>query len=38
MTAEEAIAYIENYTWSASRLGLERTQNCCAPWATPRSS
>ena len=25
MTAEEAIAYIEDYSWSASRLGLERT-------------
>ena len=25
MTAEEAIAYIENYTWSESKMGLERT-------------
>lgn len=25
MTLQEAIAYIENYTWSTSRLGLERT-------------
>ncbi len=26
MTEQEAIDYIENYTWSATRLGLERTQ------------
>ena len=26
MTAEEAIAYIENYTWSTTRLGLDRTR------------
>ena len=26
MTSAEAIAYIENYTWSKSRLGLERTR------------
>ena len=26
MTCEEAVAYIENYTWSKSRLGLERTR------------
>ena len=26
MTPQEAVAYIENYTWSASRLGLERTR------------
>jgi len=26
MTKEEAIAYIENYGWSATRLGLERTR------------
>ena len=26
MTRDEAIAYIENYTWSKSRLGLERTR------------
>ncbi len=26
MTPQEAIAYIENYTWSTTRLGLERTQ------------
>ena len=25
MTAEEAISYIENYTWSTTKLGLERT-------------
>ncbi len=25
MTGSEAIAYIENYTWSTTRLGLERT-------------
>ena len=25
MTAQEAIAYIENYTWSTTRLGLGRT-------------
>jgi dihydrofolate synthase/folylpolyglutamate synthase len=26
MTAQEAIAYIENYTWSTTRLGLARTR------------
>ena len=26
MTPQEAIAYIENYTWSTTRLGLERTR------------
>ena len=26
MTAQEAIDYIENYTWSATKLGIERTQ------------
>ena len=26
MTPKEAIEYIENYTWSTTRLGLERTQ------------
>ena len=26
MTSQEAIAYIENYTWSTTRLGLERTR------------
>ena len=26
MTKEEAIGYIENYGWSTTRLGLERTQ------------
>ena len=26
MTAQEAIAYIENYTWSTTRLGLGRTR------------
>lgn len=26
MTPKEAIDYIENYTWSTTRLGLERTQ------------
>lgn len=26
MTTAEAISYIESYTWSTTRLGLERTQ------------
>ena len=26
MTAQEAVAYIENYTWSTTRLGLDRTR------------
>ena len=26
MTAQEAIEYIENYTWSTTRLGLDRTR------------
>ena len=25
MTYQEAIAYIEDYTWSTTRLGLDRT-------------
>ena len=36
MTAEEAIAYIENYTWSASRLGLERTQELLRALGDPQ--
>ena len=26
MTAQEAITYIENYSWSTTRLGLDRTK------------
>ena len=36
MTAEQAIAYIENYTWSASRLGLERTQELLRALGDPQ--
>lgn len=30
MTEEEAISYIETYTWSAARLGLDRTRELLA--------
>ena len=36
MTAEQAIAYIENYTWSASRLGLERTRELLRALGDPQ--
>ena len=36
MTAEEAIAYIENYTRSTSRLGLERTRTLLRALGDPQ--
>ena len=36
MTAQEAIAYIEAYTWSATRLGLERTRTLLAALGDPQ--
>ena len=36
MTAQEAIAYIENYTWSTTRLGLERTQELLRQLGDPQ--
>ena len=36
MTAEEAIAYIENYTWSTTRLGLERTRTLLRALGDPQ--
>ena len=36
MTPQEAIAYIENYTWSATRLGLERTRELLARLGDPQ--
>ena len=36
MTYEEALAYLENYTWSKTRLGLERTRELCAKMGDPQ--
>lgn len=36
MTAKEAIEYIENYTWSTTRLGLERTRTLLAGLGYPQ--
>ncbi len=36
MTAQEAIAYIENYTWSTTRLGLERTRELLKKLGDPQ--
>ncbi len=38
MTLQEAIDYIENYTWSESRLGLDRTYGLLAKLANPQNS
>lgn len=36
MTYEEALAYLENYTWSKTRLGLGRTRDLCAKLGDPQ--
>ena len=36
MTASEAIAYIENYTWSTTRLGLDRTRALLSALGDPQ--
>ncbi len=36
MTAEEAIAYIESYGWSTTRLGLSRTRELLARLGNPQ--
>ena len=36
MTAQEAIAYIENYTWSTTRLGLDRTRRLLQALGDPQ--
>lgn len=36
MTYQEAIAYIENYTWSTTRLGLDRTRELLARLGDPQ--
>ena len=36
MTAEQAINYIENYTWSTTRLGLERTRELLSKLGDPQ--
>lgn len=36
MTRQEAVAYIERYTWSATRLGLERTRTLLAALGDPQ--
>ncbi len=36
MTYEEALAYLENYTWSKTRLGLGRTRELAAKLGDPQ--
>lgn len=36
MTYEETLAYLENYTWSKTRLGLGRTRELCARMGDPQ--
>ncbi len=36
MTAKEAISYIENYTWSTTKLGLERTRTLLSALGDPQ--
>ena len=36
MTAQEAVAYIENYTWSTTRLGLDRTRELLHALGNPQ--
>ncbi|MBQ1390469.1 MAG: bifunctional folylpolyglutamate synthase/dihydrofolate synthase, partial [Firmicutes bacterium] len=36
MTAQEAITYIENYSWSTTRLGLDRTKALLAAIGDPQ--
>ena len=36
MTAQEAIAYIENFTWSTTRLGLDRTRELLRALGDPQ--
>ena len=36
MTEQEAIAYIENYTWSTTRLGLDRTRALLSALGDPQ--
>lgn len=38
MTGQEAISYIENQGWSATRLGLERTRELLAALGDPQKS
>lgn len=38
MTPEEAVAYIENYTWSTTRLGLDRTRELLHAMGDPQKA
>ena len=38
MTPQEAMDYIENYTWSTTRLGLERTQELLRRMGNPQKT
>lgn len=38
MTLQEAVDYIEKYTWSTTRLGLERTHELLAKLGNPQKS
>ena len=38
MTPNEAISYIENYGWSTTRLGLDRTKALLAALGDPQKS
>lgn len=38
MTVKEAVAYIDNFTWSTSKLGLERTRELLYKMGNPEKS
>ncbi len=38
MTVAEAVAYIENFTWSTSKMGLERTQELLSKMGNPQKA
>ena len=38
MTSQEAVAYIENYTWSKTRLGLDRTRKLLQRMGDPQKN
>lgn len=38
MTVKEAVAYIDNYTWSTSKMGLERTTELLDKMGNPQNS
>lgn len=38
MTVAQAVAYIENFTWSTSKMGLERTQELLSKMGNPQKA